>query len=589
MAKKTPAQARVKGEAKSDDTAKSGPRDNMRETVESIVIAFVLAFLFRTFEAEAFVIPTGSMAPTLMGRHKDLICSNCNYPYRVSASDEEPRDGQSWRKKVEQEADSQRLTGRDRDEFISRHTARVVEEHQVAAAICPICRYQMDFTARGREAAAPHASYKGDRILVAKFPYEFSDPKRWDVAVFKNPHQAKENYIKRVVGLPNETVVIGRGDVHTTQNQLDEEPLTVAAITELRRAGILQIERKPPAKVEAMLQVVHDNNYLPPRVPPRWEPQTPGWQVVEEGRGFEYDGKTSGDAMLLYNHLLPTPAIWQRLQDEPQLSLTAEDMPAQLITDFYAYNTNESRPRSRIGLDDEVFGNHWVGDLAIECCMQVKGSEGEAILQLVEGGQVFECRIDVATGQARFDLPGIAAFDAEAQTSMRGPGTYRLKFANVDDQLLLWVNGKSVAFDGRFGPLGNLTPKKNDLAPARLGANALAVHFNELRLLRDVYYIATRTNDPEARNGSDLFSHDFINAPAESFTLSADQFLVLGDNSPRSADSRFWPRHEYYVKRELLVGKAVYIYWPHALPIPGLPDRPWFQLIPNVARMGFVR
>ena len=39
----------------------------IRETVESIVIAFVLAFLFRTFEAEAFVIPTGSMAPTLMG------------------------------------------------------------------------------------------------------------------------------------------------------------------------------------------------------------------------------------------------------------------------------------------------------------------------------------------------------------------------------------------------------------------------------------------------------------------------------------------------------------------------------------------
>ena len=39
----------------------------VRETIESIVVALVLAFLFRTFEAEAFVIPTGSMAPTLMG------------------------------------------------------------------------------------------------------------------------------------------------------------------------------------------------------------------------------------------------------------------------------------------------------------------------------------------------------------------------------------------------------------------------------------------------------------------------------------------------------------------------------------------
>src|SRR5262245_26109015 len=59
-----------------------------RETVESIVIAFVLAFLFRVFEAEAFVIPTGSMAPTLMGRHKDVDCPKCGYRYQVSASEE---------------------------------------------------------------------------------------------------------------------------------------------------------------------------------------------------------------------------------------------------------------------------------------------------------------------------------------------------------------------------------------------------------------------------------------------------------------------------------------------------------------------
>ena len=52
----------------------------IRETIESVVIAFVLAFLFRTFEAEAFVIPTGSMAPTLMGRHKDLVCPKCGCP-----------------------------------------------------------------------------------------------------------------------------------------------------------------------------------------------------------------------------------------------------------------------------------------------------------------------------------------------------------------------------------------------------------------------------------------------------------------------------------------------------------------------------
>ncbi len=67
-------------------TSAGATQRTIRETIESIVVAFVLAFLFRTFEAEAFVIPTGSMAPTLQGRHKDLICPKCGTHYRVSAS-----------------------------------------------------------------------------------------------------------------------------------------------------------------------------------------------------------------------------------------------------------------------------------------------------------------------------------------------------------------------------------------------------------------------------------------------------------------------------------------------------------------------
>ena len=60
----------------------------LRETLESIVIAFVLAFLFRTFEAEAFVIPTGSMSPSLQGQHKDVSCTECGYRFRTTASTE---------------------------------------------------------------------------------------------------------------------------------------------------------------------------------------------------------------------------------------------------------------------------------------------------------------------------------------------------------------------------------------------------------------------------------------------------------------------------------------------------------------------
>ena len=41
----------------------------VKETLISLIIAFIMAFVFRAFVAEAFIIPTGSMAPTLLGQH----------------------------------------------------------------------------------------------------------------------------------------------------------------------------------------------------------------------------------------------------------------------------------------------------------------------------------------------------------------------------------------------------------------------------------------------------------------------------------------------------------------------------------------
>src|SRR5947199_6202109 len=54
---------------------------NVKETVESILVAFILAFIFRAFIVEAFVIPTGSMAPTLMGAHMQFRCPDCGYSF----------------------------------------------------------------------------------------------------------------------------------------------------------------------------------------------------------------------------------------------------------------------------------------------------------------------------------------------------------------------------------------------------------------------------------------------------------------------------------------------------------------------------
>src|SRR6187431_1449426 len=79
------AKTKGQGQAKQE---KPKPKEGHRETVEALVVAFILALLVRGFEAEAFVIPTGSMAPTLMGRHKEIACPQCGYVYKVNASEE---------------------------------------------------------------------------------------------------------------------------------------------------------------------------------------------------------------------------------------------------------------------------------------------------------------------------------------------------------------------------------------------------------------------------------------------------------------------------------------------------------------------
>jgi len=62
--------------------------DGFRELIETIVFVVVLVLILKTFLAEAFVIPTGSMATTLLGYHKEIVCEQCGYRFLVNASSE---------------------------------------------------------------------------------------------------------------------------------------------------------------------------------------------------------------------------------------------------------------------------------------------------------------------------------------------------------------------------------------------------------------------------------------------------------------------------------------------------------------------
>ena len=62
----------------------------------------------------------------------------------------------------------------------------------------------------------------GDNLIVDKITYRFSDPKRYDIIVF--PYQYEENtyFIKRIIGLPGETVQIVDGTIYINGEVLDE-------------------------------------------------------------------------------------------------------------------------------------------------------------------------------------------------------------------------------------------------------------------------------------------------------------------------------------------------------------------------------
>ena len=48
----------------------------------------------------------------------------------------------------------------------------------------------------------------GDNLIVDKITYRFSDPQRFDIIVFPFQYQENTYYIKRIIGLPGETVQI---------------------------------------------------------------------------------------------------------------------------------------------------------------------------------------------------------------------------------------------------------------------------------------------------------------------------------------------------------------------------------------------
>ncbi len=85
------------------------------------------------------------------------------------------------------------------------------------------------------------------RLVVEKLSYRFHGPQRFDIVVLKMPSQGEELLIKRVIGLPGETIEIRDGLVYVDGNPL-EEPFT----DELTHAGQERIVAVPPLHIYVM-------------------------------------------------------------------------------------------------------------------------------------------------------------------------------------------------------------------------------------------------------------------------------------------------------------------------------------------------
>jgi signal peptidase I len=434
----------------------------------------------------------------------------------------------------------------------------------VTGGTCPNCRYHVDIR------DAPWTS--GDRVLVAKSLYEsgLMHPERDDVVVFKYPQAPQKNhvpmnYIKRLIGLGGETIGIWYGKLYVMYGDEPDESDRKAPPHDLWKPQFMhenkfkealenrdprfQIIRKRPDKILALKRLVYKNDNPASDMAdfPRWS--GPGWSA-DNAHGFHHDA-AQGPSLewLRYSHLLRGSG-----------DRGGPPRP-ELITDFMGYNSWET---------DHGHSSpapNWVGDLMLECDVAVDQPAGLLVLELAKGVDRFRARFELADGSCTLVRvrDGVEQKLETKPTSLKQKGTYRVRFANVDERLTVWVDSSLPFGDGvAYEAATERGPRENDLQPANIGVQGAAVGVHHLTLWRDTYY-TLRPGDADATvsDWSDPSTWgELLHLPAKTLFVQPGHYLCLGDNSPESSDSRAWGT----VPERLLLGRALLVYYPFYAP-----------------------
>lgn len=281
-----------------------------------------------------------------------------------------------------------------------------------------------------------------DRVLVDKLSYHYRDPERWEIVVFKYPLDHSKNFIKRIVGMPDEYLDIQNGDLFHASRE--GEPLTI-----LRRSRPVQRE---------MLKTLDSAG--------QWRVLAGGWSA--DGRSIV--GQGPGRATY--------PAHSDGVRDR--------------YFDGYPGKMGERIKAERSD------GSNRVGDLRLTALVAARADCTEVRLEFREGPRTYALRYPgpAAPVDAR---PSITVTDAVGTSEgmtvsasepwrLRAGRKVRLGGQNLDDLVQLEVGGEILA-------QVEVPAAVRLRSSLELVANGGGASFTDVTVERDVYYTEPRRGD----------------------------------------------------------------------------------------------
>ncbi len=320
-----------------------------------------------------------------------------------------------------------------------------------------------------------------DRVLVDKFSFCFRDPDRYEIVVFKHPLERSRVMVKRLVGMPDEQLKIEHGDLWTRASESDEWQVL-----------------RPPGSVQSELWKRIDVN----------EPQQSSWSSSEGSVWVakRREARTNDPGYITF-----------RARDNGVRNEYTHGYPDSLRKEI------DAERRRTSGLQ----GRGFVGDLRVEGDVEPAAAVTAFTVLLQEGPRLYEFRIPGPASDAsskaeiRYHVRN-GSSDVMDRIEIAESGrlakakSYSFSAQNLNDRLTLELDGDVLAEI-------DIPANENQHTVLQLGFEGGGGELQDLQVYRDTFYSAPLPNG----------------APWI-VTIPAENYVMLGDNTLDSADSRLW-------------------------------------------------